>query len=74
MCLYFYMMAKQSKIEKAKAHKGLEDFSIRLNSFGQIETTIEIDQLNAFLNEHVQDKKLHKPKDEADNASKTEKE
>ncbi len=57
-------MAKQLKADKAKAHKDLEEFSIRLNAFGQIETTIEIDQLNAFLNEHVHDKKLHESKSE----------
>lgn len=32
-------------------HEGLEGFDIKMNSFGQMETTFEIDKLNAFLNQ-----------------------
>jgi len=31
-------------------HEGLEGFDIKMNSFGQMETTFEIDKLNEFLN------------------------
>lgn len=65
-------MAKRSRTDKSKVHKDLADFSIRLNAFGQIETTIGIDQLNAFLNEHIYDKKLNELKDEAGASSEAE--
>ena len=46
-------------------HEGLKGFDIRVNSFGEMESTFEIDKLNAFLNKEVHDKKLDNPvKDE----------
>jgi hypothetical protein len=44
---------KKSEIPKegkASFHEGLEGFDIKVNSFGQMETSFEIDKLNAFLN------------------------
>ena len=38
------------KEEKASFHEGLEGFDIKVNTFGQMETSFEIDKLNAFLN------------------------
>lgn len=38
------------KESKASFHEGLEGFDIKVNSFGQMETSFEIDKLNAFLN------------------------
>ncbi|MDZ4748048.1 MAG: hypothetical protein SH808_06140 [Saprospiraceae bacterium] len=35
---------------KAPFHEGLEGFDIKVNSFGQMETSFEIDKLNDFLN------------------------
>ncbi|MBK9103988.1 MAG: hypothetical protein IPL92_05335 [Saprospiraceae bacterium] len=37
--------------EKSSFHEGLEGFDIKVNSFGQMESTFEIDKLNTFLNE-----------------------
>ena len=42
----------------------LSGFDIKINSFGEMESTFEIDQLNKFLNEEVKDKKLNKNPDE----------
>ena len=43
----------------------LKGFDIRVNTFGEMESTFEIDKLNEFLNKEVKDKKLEKPvKDE----------
>ena len=44
--------------DKANFHEGLKGFDIRVNSFGEMESTFEIDKLNAFLNKEVKDKKL----------------
>ena len=44
--------------EKPRVHKELEGFHIQINSFGEITSSIDIDQINQFLNKHVDDKKL----------------
>ena len=51
---------------KASFHEGLEGFDIKVNSFGQMETSFEIDKLNAFLNKE-------KAKAEAEEKVKSEK-
>lgn len=45
-------------VEKPRVHKDLDGFDIRINSFGEITSTIDIDKINQFLNKHVDDKKL----------------
>jgi len=57
------MPRKKKKEEKPKTgksvfHEGLEGFDIKVNSFGQMESTFEIDKLNEFLNQEVEDKKI----------------
>ena len=49
------MPRKKKKEEKPKPgksafHEGLKGFDIKVNSFGQMESTFEIDKLNDFLN------------------------
>ncbi len=46
------------KKKDKKMHEDLEGFSIRINEFGEITKSFEVDQLNRFLNEQVDDKKL----------------
>lgn len=47
--------------EKSSFHDELEGFDIRVNAFGEMESTIDMDQLNAFLNQRIRDKKLNPP-------------
>ena len=56
----------KGKSEKAKPglHKDLEGFSIDINEFGEIKTSMPLDKLNDFLNKHVEDKKLGNKKEE----------
>ena len=49
-------MARKRK--HAKVHESLMGFDIKINTFGEITTNLNIDSLNAFLNENVEDKKL----------------
>ncbi len=51
-------MAKKEEKKKPNVHESLEGFNIKINAFGEMETTIPVDKLNAFLNENVEDKKL----------------
>lgn len=52
------MAKKGSKKSKPNVHDELEGFNIKINAFGEMETTIPVDKLNKFLNENVEDKKL----------------
>lgn len=60
-------MSKKKKDgkKKARVHKELEGFEIKVNPMGEITSNYNIDQLNEFLNRNVRDKKLVK-KDEPD--------
>lgn len=57
-------MAKSKKSNKPKAEETpkvnaeLEGFDITIDSFGEIKSSFDIDKINAFLNKHVDDKKL----------------
>ncbi|MCS7028262.1 MAG: hypothetical protein NZ519_05795 [Bacteroidia bacterium] len=52
------MPKKLKNITKARIHKDLKDFDIRINEFGEVSHTLDIDEINSFLNRNVQDKKL----------------
>ncbi len=52
------MPKKKPKKGKPEVHKDLKGFEIKINEFGEIITTLEVDKLNVFLNENVDDKKL----------------
>lgn len=49
--------------DKPRVHKELEGFDIKINTFGEITTSYDIDKINAFLNKTVDDKKLRNRKD-----------
>jgi len=57
-------MAKKKKPEespegkKPGVHEELKGFNIRINEFGEIISSFEVEKLNQFLNEKVEDKKL----------------
>ncbi|UXX80745.1 hypothetical protein N7E81_06485 [Reichenbachiella carrageenanivorans] len=51
-------MSKKNKNTKPKVNPALKGFEVNINSFGEIKSTLKIDELNAFLNDNVEDKKL----------------
>ncbi len=55
-------MSKKKKTDKsekkARVHKELEGFEIKINPLGEITSSYSIDQLNEFLDRNVTDKKL----------------
>jgi hypothetical protein len=60
------MPRKKKNIETPKSgrpsfHESLKGFDIKVNSFGEMESTFEIDRINEFLNKEVHDKKLETP-------------
>jgi hypothetical protein len=46
------------KRNHATVHADLTGFNIKINEFGEITTNFNIETLNAFLDENVEDKKL----------------
>ena len=58
-----------SKKEKARVHKDLDGLELKVNSFGEISSSLPIEELNKFLNKNVEDKKL-KDRDDIDDLKK----
>ncbi|TXB63167.1 hypothetical protein [Phaeodactylibacter luteus] len=54
---------EDSKAEKPGVHKDLEGFEIKINEFGEVTTSFDVDRVNEFLNKNLEDKKL-KSRDE----------
>mgnify|MGYP001301503003 CR=1 FL=1 len=50
------------KESKPKVHKDLSGFDIKINSFGEIQMSYDMDDINRFLNKNVDDKKLRNRK------------
>lgn len=48
--------------EKPRVHKDLDGFDIKINSFGEIQMSYDIEKINLFLNKTVDDKKLRNRK------------
>lgn len=49
--------------KKPKVNKDLEGFDVSIDSFGELKSTIDIDKINQFLNNNVDDKKLRDRED-----------
>ncbi|NJN24504.1 MAG: hypothetical protein HC819_00135 [Cyclobacteriaceae bacterium] len=54
------MGGKRKSLDKKKpdVSKELEGLEININSLGMIQSTMDIDKINEFLDTHVEDKKL----------------
>ena len=62
------MAKKNSKraVKKPKVNPNLEGFEMKIDSFGQIISSMDRDQLNSFLNKEMpEDKKLIQKDDES---------
>ena len=44
--------------KKPSINSELEDFDLKIDTFGQLQTSYNIDKINEFLNKNVDDKKL----------------
>lgn len=52
------MPKKLNKKGKPMVHEELKGFDITVNEFGQMESNFNVNKLNGFLNENVEDKKI----------------
>lgn len=64
---------KKKKRDNLKVNPQLPGFDIRINSFGEIQSNYEIDDVNKFLNKNLEDKKLKEIKKEGKEADKGDK-
>ena len=58
------MAKKKSDKQKPEVHEELQGFDIHINEFGEIVSNYNMDNINEFLNEKVDDKKLRERKGE----------
>jgi len=49
---------KEKKSKQGKVHPELGTFEVSVTEFGEIGGSLDIDKLNKFLNDNVEDKKL----------------
>ena len=57
------MPKKKPKKGDPEVHNDLKGFDIKINEFGEITSNFDVDRLNDFLNENVEDKKLKEQND-----------
>ena len=67
---HIWVTMKRNKKEKKEENSpnvnpDLEGFDIKVNTFGEITSSLSIDKINEFLNKNVEDKKL-KDRDDLD--------
>ena len=48
---------------KPKVHKELQGFDVSIDTFGEIKSNMDIEKINQFLNQNVDDKKLAERED-----------
>lgn len=68
------MPKKKTKKGSPEVHDNLKGFDIKINEFGEIISNFEVDKLNDFLNENVDDKKLRDRDDLSQNQATDEEE
>ena len=58
------MPKKLKKKGNPTVHDQLDGFDIKINTLGQMQTSYDIDKINAFLNENLEDKKMQDRQEE----------
>ncbi|MFM7853782.1 MAG: hypothetical protein ACKO96_18140 [Flammeovirgaceae bacterium] len=52
------MSKKENKPSKPRVHKELNGFEVSINQFGELQSNMNIEKINTFLDKNVDDKKL----------------
>ena len=50
------MPKKKTDKQQPDLHEDLKEFEIKINEFGEITTTMDVSQINEFLDKNVDDK------------------
>jgi len=51
-------MSKKKIVDDKKSSEKIEKFDIKINEFGELSSSLPIEDLNHFLDENLKDKKL----------------
>lgn len=60
------MPKKMKKHGDPEVHEDLKGFDIKIDTFGELKSNYEVDKLNDFLNDKIEDKKINEKKDSED--------
>jgi hypothetical protein len=52
------MSDKKKKTEQNSVHTELKGLNLQINAFGEIQSNLEIERINRFLDKHLEDKKM----------------
>lgn len=52
------MSDKKKKTEQDSVHTELKGLNLQINAFGEIQSNLEIERINRFLDKHLEDKKM----------------
>lgn len=52
------MKKRKKKKKKPAVHEELEGFDVNVSTFGELQSSFDIDKINEFLNRNLEDKKL----------------
>ncbi|MGK0387857.1 MAG: hypothetical protein ACI94Y_000584 [Maribacter sp.] len=58
---------KQTPDISPKVHNEIKGYDIKINEFGQITSSLNVDDINKFLDDNVEDKKLKEKQDKENN-------
>jgi hypothetical protein len=57
------MSEEKNKIKVAKKRKLIQNLNVGINEFGELTSSVKFDDINAFLNDSVKDRKLEEKKE-----------
>ena len=64
------MSEEKNKVKSVKKKKPIKNLNVGINEFGELTSSIKFDDINAFLNDNVKDRKLDEKKEKEKAAKK----
>ena len=64
------MSEEKNKVKAVKKKKPIKNLNVGINEFGELTSSIKFDDINAFLNDNVKDRKLDEKKEKEKAAKK----
>ncbi len=64
------MSEEKNKVKLVKKKKPIKNLNVGINEFGELTSSIKFDDINAFLNDNVKDRKLDEKKEKEKAAKK----
>lgn len=57
------MSDEKNKVKPVKKKKPIKNLNVGINEFGELTSSVKFDDINAFLNDNVKDRKLDEKKE-----------